>query len=100
MFDLDPLPKREPDAAPADPVAQPGPAAQPAARPSPSERAQALSDRLDRAVKAWEAGPETAELKDELVAVVVEFETTTGKLFSGMPNRNAFGLGQGPGQRL
>lgn len=94
MFDLDPLPKPEPDAAPVDPVAQP------AARPSPSERAQALSGRLDRAVKAWKAGPQTAGLKDELVAVVVEFETTTGELFSGMPNRAAFGLGQGPGQRL
>jgi hypothetical protein len=102
MFDLDPLPKPEPDAAPVDPVAQPAPAAPPASRPSPSERANALSDRLDRAVTAWKAGPQTLELKAELAAVVVEYETLTGKLFTGMAPeaRASFGLGQSPGERL
>ena len=92
------------DATPAPvsaPVAQPAPAAPPVPRPTPSDRAADLSNRLDRAVAAHKAGP-TVETAAALAAVVVEFETITGKLFSGIQpeHRVGFGLGPGPAERL
>ncbi len=103
-FGLDPLPVPGPApvpyTAPVDPVAEPAPSAEPAARPSPKERVDALLDRLDRAVKAWTDGTQTEELKAELIAAVLEFETKTGQLYTGMKNRAFFGFGQSPGERL
>jgi hypothetical protein len=101
-FGLDPLPVPAPAPVPAAaPVAQPAPAAPPAARPAPSDRVKDLSDRLDRAVAAQKAGP-TAETTAALAAVVVEFETITRKLFTGIASehRAGFGLGKSPAERL
>ncbi len=96
-FGLDPLPK--PDAGPAPaPAPKPVPSAEPAAKPPVSE----ISNRVQRAVDAWNAGPQTSEARAELASAIIAFETITCEVSKIVPvnARPEFGIGERPAERL
>jgi hypothetical protein len=92
MFDLDPLPKPEPD----NQSTENSPA---------SGLLEAAVARRRLAVEAWRNGSKFSDserlpLRSELVDSVIAWEKLTGELFAGIENRASFGLSDRPGERL
>jgi hypothetical protein len=102
VFGLEPLPDSKPASA-----SPPSPAAKPeTANPPPNRSLAEAEARLNRALESWKntEGIDASQVelrRKELVSSIVGFEKLTGICWPGLGKpgqRNAFGLGDRPGE--